>query len=198
MLWQAATSETDRRQAGAGARRGLRLLRRRSGPLPARVMGHETGPKSGIGHLPVGGRPGRLSSKRRCSPEITQKVASAHSEVQATVPGELKWLVKVREAVQAAGVHDLARPADHAAGSGRSPGDRRGLFRDGEDSTTTYTPIEDTVYSAQYRDLARLPLLDRNDLINAAPPDSLVVARTRRCRRWNWGTPAGPSDWRRA
>jgi hypothetical protein len=34
----------------------------------------------------------------------------------------------------------------------------------------TYTPIEDTVYSAKYRDLARLPLLDRSDLVSAAPP----------------------------
>jgi len=32
-----------------------------------------------------------------------------------------------------------------------------------------YRPIEDKVYSAKYRDLARLPPLDRQDLINAAP-----------------------------
>jgi hypothetical protein len=35
----------------------------------------------------------------------------------------------------------------------------------------SYTPIQDTVYSTRYRDLARLPLLDRTDLTNVAPPD---------------------------
>ncbi len=34
-----------------------------------------------------------------------------------------------------------------------------------------YTPIQDTVYSAKYRNLGRLPLLDRNDLTRVAPPD---------------------------
>jgi hypothetical protein len=37
-------------------------------------------------------------------------------------------------------------------------------------SRSSYTPIQDTVFSAKYRDLARLPLLDRPDLMNAAPP----------------------------
>jgi hypothetical protein len=34
---------------------------------------------------------------------------------------------------------------------------------------TPYVPIQDHVYSSRYRDLARLPLLDRADLMNAAP-----------------------------
>jgi hypothetical protein len=37
-------------------------------------------------------------------------------------------------------------------------------------SRTEFIPIQDTVYSSKYRDLARLPPLDRQDLINAAPP----------------------------
>jgi hypothetical protein len=36
---------------------------------------------------------------------------------------------------------------------------------------STFTPIEDKVYSTRYRDMARLPLLDRPDLMAAAPPD---------------------------
>lgn len=37
-------------------------------------------------------------------------------------------------------------------------------------SRTSYLPIQDKVYSTRYRDLGRLPLLDRPDLMNAAPP----------------------------
>jgi hypothetical protein len=35
---------------------------------------------------------------------------------------------------------------------------------------TEFTPIQDSVYSTKYRDLARLPPLDRQELIKAAPP----------------------------
>ena len=35
---------------------------------------------------------------------------------------------------------------------------------------TTFTPIRDTTFSARYRNLGRLPLLDRSDLTSAAPP----------------------------
>jgi hypothetical protein len=38
-------------------------------------------------------------------------------------------------------------------------------------SQSNYIPIQDTVYSSRYRDLARLPLLDRQDLVNSAPAD---------------------------
>ena len=38
-------------------------------------------------------------------------------------------------------------------------------------SQPTFVPITDTVFSAKYRDLASLPLLDRADLMNAAPPN---------------------------
>jgi hypothetical protein len=39
----------------------------------------------------------------------------------------------------------------------------------------TFTPIQDKCFSARYRDLGRLPLLDRGDLSNVAPPSHWVT-----------------------
>jgi hypothetical protein len=104
---------------------------------------------------------------RRLSADVHQKVGN-HLRQCRTCASELKWLARAEKRSQrpvlitprARMIALLAAAAVLVIG---------GVIFVSVKSRGTYTPIEDTVYSTRYRDLARLPLLDRNDLINSAP-----------------------------
>lgn len=101
--------------------------------------------------------------------EIAQKVG-AHVEKCRNCSNELKWLgraeKKSRHAVimtpRAKVVTLLAAAAALLIAA---------VLYESKRNSTGYVPIQDTVYSSQYRDLAQLPLLDREDLTRAAPGD---------------------------
>jgi hypothetical protein len=106
---------------------------------------------------------------RQLSPEISSKIA-AHLKQCESCADELKWLVKsdkqsrrpVLMTPRAKMVTMLAVAAAMLIGAV--------LFVTAK-SRYSFTPIQDTVFSSRYRDLAQLPLLERTDLMNAAPPE---------------------------
>jgi hypothetical protein len=168
MLWQAATSETDVAKQALQHAEGcdycgdvLDRFRRVSYSMkPGRVVNLAICPSSStlVDFLHQG-----------LSPEVTQKVSS-HLQKCKICSRELKWLARserrskrpVIMTPRAKLISLLAAAAAVLIGA---------VFFVTVKSQTAYTPIKDTVYSSRYRDLARLPLLERSDLVNAAPPD---------------------------
>lgn len=103
------------------------------------------------------------------APDLQQKIGT-HVQRCSLCAKELKWLIRSEQASRRAvmltprarQIVMLAAAAVLAIGaivfatvSSRGPSD--------------YTPIQDHVYSSRYRDLAKLPPIDRTDLLNAAP-----------------------------
>jgi hypothetical protein len=105
---------------------------------------------------------------KQLPPELTQKIG-LHLQKCSNCSRELKWLTKAEKrsrrpvimTPRARNITLLAAAAAVLTGA---------VFFASKKISTGYTPIEDTVYSSRYRDLAKLPLLDRTDLANAAPP----------------------------
>jgi len=101
------------------------------------------------------------------APDITEKVR-AHIQKCKLCSKELNWLAKSEKrsrrpvimTPRARMISLLALAATLVIGA---------VMFVTVKSRATYTPIQDTVYSARYRDLAHLPMLDRTDLTNAAP-----------------------------
>jgi hypothetical protein len=167
MLWQAATSDTDIAKQALEHAEGCdycgdvldRFRRVKYAMQPERVVELAICPSSAdlFDFLHHG-----------VSPEISAKI-DAHAKKCIHCGSELKWLAKsekrskspVLMTPRAKMITLLAIAAVLIIGAGSLITVR---------SNRSYTPIQDTVYSARYRDLARLPLLDRTDLTNAAPP----------------------------
>jgi hypothetical protein len=166
MLWQAATAETDIAKQALEHAEGcdycgdiLDRFRRVNYSL-------KPGRKVDLAICPSASDLVAFQHKQLTS-EISQKVG-AHLQKCKLCAGELKWLVKSEKRSHSAVMMTpraklitlLAVAAGFVIGA---------VFFVSFSSRTTFTPIQDTVYSSKYRDLARLPLLDRNDLIAVAP-----------------------------
>jgi hypothetical protein len=166
MLWQAATSETDIAKQALEHAEGCdycgdvldRFRRVKYSMKPGRTVELAICPSSAdlvdfLHHV--------------LSAEINQKVA-AHLQKCANCSKELKWVAKAEKrsrrpvimTPRAKLIALLAAALTTMLGA---------VFFITVKTHTSYTPIQDTVYSTRYRDLARLPLLDRSDLTGAAP-----------------------------
>jgi hypothetical protein len=167
MMWQAATAETDVAKQALEHAEGCDYC------------GHVLDQFRGVAYALKPGRPVELAIcpsaaamvdylHNALSPELSQKVA-AHLGNCRTCAKELQWLTGVEKrsrrpvlmTPRARMIAFLAVAAVLVIAAGVS-------FT--VTSHTTYTPIEDKVYSTRYKDLALLPYLDRADLIKAAPP----------------------------
>jgi hypothetical protein len=167
MMWQAATSETDVAKQALEHAEGCDYC------------GHVLDQFRGVAYAMKPGRPVDLAIcpsaavmvdylHDSLSPALGQKVA-AHLRICKTCEKELKWLTGIEKrsrrpvlmTPRAKMIVALAAAAVLVIAAGIS------FTVTGH---TTYTPIEDKVYSNRYHDLALLPYLDRADLIKAAPP----------------------------
>jgi len=168
MLWQAATSETDvakqAREHAEGCDYCGDVLDR------FRVLSYAMKPGKPV-DLAVCPSAADLVDflHQQLSPEGSQKVGT-HVQKCKLCNGELKWLAKAEKqskrpvlmTPRARLITLVAVAATLVIGA---------VMFVTVKSQTKFTPIEDTVISTRYRDLARLPLLDRSDLVNAAPPE---------------------------
>jgi hypothetical protein len=101
-------------------------------------------------------------------PEVREKIGN-HVQRCRACSKELKWLARSEKAshhpvllsTRARQIAILAAAALLAIGAV--------IFATVKTASTSYTPIQDHVYGSQYRDLAKLPMLNRMDLLNAAP-----------------------------
>jgi hypothetical protein len=166
MLWQAATSETDIARQTREHAEGcdycgdvLDQFRRISFAMkPGRTVQLAVCPSSAdlVDYLHNG-----------LPPEASRKI-SAHVQKCGDCSRELNWLRKTEARSErplvmtprAKMITLLAVAAGLLIGA---------VSIAKVKSRTAYTPIQDTVYSAKYRDLGRLPLLDRPDLVKVAP-----------------------------
>ena len=168
MLWQAATSETDLAKQALDHAEGCDYC----GSILDRFR-----------DVSYAFKPGKTVTLQICPsshdlveyahqaspPEIAGKI-SAHVQKCKMCAGELRWLAKSEKrskspvimTSRARMIMLLAAAAVLVIGA---------VFYANVATRSSYTPIQDTVYSAKYRDLARLPLLNRTDLTHAAPPD---------------------------
>ncbi len=167
MLWQAATSESDLAKQTLQHAEGCDYC----GDVLDRFR-----------RVAYAMRPGRTVDLAICpdaaelfdflhnnlSPEVSSKV-SAHLKKCTICSGEMRWLAKTEKqslrpvimTPRAKMISLMALAATVLIGAV--------LFATVK-GRTSYIPIQDKVYSTRYRDLGRLPLLDRSDLMNAAPP----------------------------
>jgi len=168
MLWQAATSETDVAKQALEHAEGCDYC----GDVLDRFRGLSDAMKPGKAvDLAICPSAADLVDflHKLLSPEVSQKLG-AHVQKCKLCSGELKWLAKAEKqskrpvlmTPRARLISLLAVAASLLIGA---------VMYVTVKSQTKFTPIEDTVISTRYRDLARLPLLDRTDLVNAAPPE---------------------------
>jgi hypothetical protein len=105
--------------------------------------------------------------RQEVPPELRNKIA-AHVQKCKICSGELHWIAKAEKKAdrpvimtpRARMITGLAIAAVLVIGV---------LTFVTAKNRVEFTPIQDTVYSSKYRDLARLPPLDRQDLTSAAP-----------------------------
>jgi hypothetical protein len=166
MLWQAATSETDVARQTLKHADGCDYC----GDIVDRFR-----------HVAYAMKPGRpvelaicpsaaelFDFSRNQLPAGTSSKIDAHAKKCESCSGELRWLARAERQFtrpvimtkRATMVTMLALAATLLIGAV--------IFR-AVKGHTTFEPIQDKEYSTKYRDLARLPLLDRPDLMKAAP-----------------------------
>ena len=166
MLWQAATSETDLAKQTLKHAEGCDYC----GDVVDRFRRVKYAMKPGrTTELAICPAAAELFDflHNRLSAEVSQKVA-AHAKKCGICSGELRWLAKAEKqslrsvilTPRARMITLLALAATVVLGA---------VILRTVKGRTPYVPIEDHVYSTRYKDLARLPLLDRGDLMNAAP-----------------------------
>jgi hypothetical protein len=167
MLWQAATSDTDLAKQAREHAEGCDYC----GDVLDRFVrvsyAMKPGQKIDLAICPSSADLFDFLHKT-LSPEITQKIG-AHIQKCGVCAKELKWLEKSEErskkpllmTPRAKMITLLAMAAGVVIGA---------VSLVTVKSHTEFTPIQDVTYSAKYRNLARLPLLDRTDLAQAAPP----------------------------
>jgi hypothetical protein len=104
---------------------------------------------------------------RTLSAEVSSRIA-AHVKKCGICSGELRWLAKAQKrSLRLLIVTPRARIITLLAAAATLV--LSSVLFVTVKGRTSYIPIQDKVYSRKYRDLGRLPLLDRADLINAAP-----------------------------
>ncbi len=167
MLWQAATSETDVAKQVLEHAEGCDYC----GDVVDRFrrVAYAMNPGHPV-ELAICPDAGELFDflHHSLSAEVAEKVA-AHVKKCTICSGELRWLAKsekqsMRPVVltpRARMITMIALAAAVVIGAV--------LFATVK-SRTSYVPIQDKVFSTRYRDLGRLPLLDRADLMSVAPP----------------------------
>jgi hypothetical protein len=168
MLWQAATSQTDIARQALEHAEGCDYC----GDVLDRFR-----------HVSHSMKPGRTVELAVCPSssdlvdylhkilpaEINQKVG-AHLQKCSLCSRELKWLGKaVKRSARPVIITPRAKWIMLLAAAFTTA--LAAIFFVSIKSQSTYTPIQDTVYSTRYLDLARLPRLDRSDLTNSAPAD---------------------------
>jgi hypothetical protein len=167
LLWQAATSDTDVAKQTLAHAEGCdycgdivdRFLRVKYAMQPGKAIQLAICPAAEelVDFL-----------HKQLSPEVSAKIAS-HVKKCDLCSGELRWLDKSEKrsthpvimTPRAKMITLLAMAATLLIG---------GIFLVSVKGRGTYIPIQDKTYSARYRNLARLPQLNRTDLIQAAPP----------------------------
>lgn len=167
LLWQAATSDTDIAKQALEHAEGCDYCGDVVDRFRSVAYAMQPGRKIQLAICPSAANLVDFQHKI-LPPDISQKVA-AHLQVCRSCSRDLKWLARSEKRSQrpvmmtprARTITFLAAAAVLIIGAV--------LFVTRRNSTG-YTPIQDITYSAKYRDLARLPLLDRSDLIHAAPP----------------------------
>jgi len=168
MLWQAATSETDLAKQTLQHAEGCDYC----GDVMDRFRRVAYAMKPGQ-TVKLAICPGAAElfdfTHNALSADISAKVA-AHVKKCAICNGEVRWLAKSEKqstrpvimTQRATMITVLAVAATLVIGA---------VIFATVKAHSSYTPIEDRVYSTRYRDLARLPLLNRADLMSAAPPN---------------------------
>jgi hypothetical protein len=167
MLWQAATSDTELAKAAREHAEGCdycgdvldRFMRLKYAMKPERAVELAICPSAADLYDFL---------HELLTPEIRQKVA-AHIPKCSFCAGEVKWLQKSE--AQSKKPLIMTPRAKMISLLGIAAGVViAAVSLVTVKSQTKFTPIQDVTYNTKYRNLAHLPLLDRNDLTKAAPP----------------------------